>query len=384
MLASLSLWLAALLLAAWVATGVRLGVGTRRIRFLRDLALLQDEAPLVSLVIAARNEERGIQDALRSVLGQRYPRYEVVVVDDRSTDATGAILDQMALQDPRLRVEHLESVPPGWLGKNHALHRGAAAAAGEWILFTDADVVMHPDTLSRALGHASRERLDHLAAAPDLIARSPALNLFVGTFALFFALFARPWQVRDPERDSHVGVGAFNLVRASAYRALDGHRRISMRPDDDLKLGKILKQARYRQDIVFGRGMIRVEWYASLPEAVRGLEKNAFAGLEYSLPAVLGSSLALLLFNVWPFVALLLAHGLAWWLYLAICAMAVALFAASTRGSGASPWLGLAFPLGTLLFVFTLLRSTALALHRGGIRWRDTFYPLDELRANRV
>lgn len=378
-------WLALFLLAVWTGGALLLVLGGRRIPWLRDQAPVPPaDAPRVSVVVAARDEERGIGEALRSVLAQRYPALEVVVVDDRSTDATGPILDRMALAEPRLRVIHLDRLPPGWLGKNHALHRGAEHAGGEWILFTDADVVMHPEAVARAVGFARRAGADHVAAAPGIVAPGPLLNLFVGAFALFFAQFSRPWKVRDPRSSRHVGVGAFNLVRTEAYRAVGGHRPIAMRPDDDLKLGKLLKRAGHRQEVLVGRGLVSVEWYPSLGEAVRGLEKNSFAALEYSVPAVVGSVLAMLLLNVWPFVAALVVEGPARWLYAATAGVAVGSYALSTRVSGANPWYGFAFPAASLIFVYVVVRATCLALLRGGIRWRGTHYPLDELRANRV
>lgn len=385
MTSTVLLWLSALTLALWLAVLLDSALGARRIGSLRDAEPVADAgAPRVSVVVAARNEARAIEHALASVLAQRYPDLEVIVVDDRSTDATGAILDRISIGHPRLHVAHLDALPPGWLGKNHAMQRGAAAATGDWILFTDADVVMETRAIARAVGFAEREGLDHLTVTPRLLMPGPALDLFAGTFGLLFAQYSRPWKARDPRSRAHIGIGAFNLVRASAYRAAGGHAPIAMRPDDDLKLGKLLKQNGFRQDLLFGRDAVSVEWYSTIGEAVRGLEKNSFAGAGYSVPAVLASSLALLALDVWPFLAVLVTAGPTRWLYLASVAVILAIYAGSTRGSGTRPWLAPLFPLGVLLLVYILLRSTWLAVRNGGIRWRDTFYPLEELRRNRV
>lgn len=379
------LWLAAATLLAWLATSIEIVRGNRRIAFLRDVEpLAPPAAPSVSVVIAARDEARNIEAALQSVLRQEYPALQVVVVDDRSSDGTGEILRRMRREHRRLEVVRVDALPAGWLGKCHALQRGAEAAGGELLLFTDADVVMRPTTVARAAAYLQRERLDHVAIAPELQMPGPLLDLFGGAFAVFFAQYSQPWKARDPKSPRHIGIGAFNLVRAAAYRAAGGHAPIAMRPDDDMKLGKLLKKNGFRQDVLFGRGMISVEWYATLREVVRGLEKNSFAGLEYSLAAVLGATLALLLLNVWPWAALLLTGGAAWWLNAASAFLMFSLFAGATRASGAHPLLGLGYPLATLLFLYIVLRATWLTLRNDGIDWRGTHYPLAALRANRV
>jgi glycosyltransferase involved in cell wall biosynthesis len=376
--------LAAATLVVWMLTVFALVYGNSRIRFLTQIAPASAPAPRVSVIVAARDEERGIEPALASLLRQDYAALEVVVVDDRSSDRTGEILRRMSAGEPRLHVVTVESLPDGWLGKNHALQLGAGRATGEILLFTDADIVMEPSTVARAVGYLERERLDHVAVAPELKMPGPLLDLFGGVFAVFFAQYARPWLARDPRSSAHIGIGAFNMVRARAYHAAGGHAPIAMRPDDDMKLGKLLKQNGFRQDVLFGRGLVSVEWYSSFGEVVRGLEKNSFAGLDYSVVRVVGSAVVLLALNVLPWVALLLTSGAAWWLNAGSVLLMVALFAASSRASGANPLLGVGFPIATLLFIYILVRATVLTLRNGGIRWRDTHYPLEQLRANRV
>jgi glycosyltransferase involved in cell wall biosynthesis len=384
-MASLPLVLAALTLLVVALSALEAVRGNRGIAFLRDLPPLTGrEMRRVSVVIAARDEERNLEEALRSVLQLDYAPLEVVVVNDRSTDATGAILNRLAARDPRLRVLHLTELPPGWLGKNHALQSGADAASGELLLFTDADVVFEPTALSRAVGYLEDRALDHLAATPQILTTGALMDLIVGSFTVFFGQYSRPWKARDPHSRQHIGIGAFNLVRASAYRAVGGHQPIAMRPDDDMKLGKLLKQHRMRQDVVFGRGLIQVAWYATVRELLRGLEKNAFAGVDYSVPRVLGATIGLLLLHVWPLPALLLTSGVTRLLNLAILLLFAALYAHGARYSAVRPGLGIAFPLGSLAFLYMVWRSMLTTLVRGGITWRGTHYPLAALRANRV
>jgi glycosyltransferase involved in cell wall biosynthesis len=362
---------------------VDFAIGLRGVRPLAQLTPSQT-GPLVSIIAAARNEARGIEGALTSVLQLDYPALEVIVVDDRSTDETGAILDRLARLHPRLKVKHISALPEGWLGKNHALSVGAEAASGELLLFTDADVVFEPTALRRAVGFMEREGLDHLAAIPDVRVPGLALSAFVTAFGVLFLLYARPWKARDPKSPYHIGVGAFNLIRSGVYRAIGTHRAIAMRPDDDLKLGKLVKKRGFRQDVVHGKDFIIVEWYSSLGEMIDGLMKNAFAGVDYSLVALAGSTVALLLMNIWPFVALLITHGVTRALNGASIMLIGLLFWTSTGYAFGRLGYVLAFPAAVLLFVYIMWRSALVAVIRGTVTWRGTAYPLAQMRANRL
>lgn len=344
--------------------------------------------PRISIIIPARNEERNVEEALRSVLALDYENLEIDVVDDRSTDRTGEILDRMAAAEPRLRIVHVRELPTGWLGKNHALWLGAEKATGEYLLFTDADVVMDPSTLRRAVSLMVSDGLDHLTASPQIEQRGLLFEMFIGVFSLFFAIFVKPWKVKDPKSPKHVGIGAFNLVRAEAYRAAGGHRTIAMRPDDDLKLGKILKKNGFRQELVYGQGLLRVEWYTSVRELIRGLMKNAFSGVDYRVSVIVVSTVVQLAVYVWPFLALFLTSGVisgtVRWLNLASVLILLALCWANAPLAGVRRWHGIGFPIASLLFLYILWRATLMTLWNDGIDWRGTHYPLSELKANKV
>lgn len=377
-------WLAAFSACALLGVFVELSRG-RTLKHLHQVpAADAAEVPSVSIIIAARNEERGIEPALRSVLQQQGGRIEVIVIDDRSDDATGAILDRMAANEPRLRVIHVTELPPGWLGKNHALWLGAQSARGELLLFTDADVVMKPDTVLRAAGYLGREGLDHLTAAPRVEMPGVLLQAFGVMFTIVFSLFTRPWKVTDPRSPAHVGVGAFNLVRADAYRRMGTHQAIAMRPDDDLKLGKLVKKHGLRQEFVIGAEQISVEWYHSVREAVRGLRKNGFAGVDYRLELVVAGTVANLLFFIWPFLAVWMTDGWTRILYGVVVALLLLMFAGAAAAQGARAWQGILLPLASILFIVVVWNATLYALINRGIEWRGTHYPLDELRANKI
>ena len=377
---------ALLLLAVLTTLGLLLAVldfalGARRIRALADVTPAQ-ELPTLSIVVAARDEARGIEEALGSLLALDYPGVEIVVVDDRSTDGTGAILQEMAKKHGRLRVRHIHELPGGWLGKNHALFVGAAEASGEFLLFTDADVVFEPSTVRRAMTIVQQESVDHLAVLPDVQVPGTALKIFVASFGVFFSLYSRPWKASDPRSPFHIGVGAFNLIRTSAYRAIGTHRAIAMRPDDDLKLGKLVKKHRFRQQVAGGHGFVVVEWYRSLSEAIDGLMKNAFAGVNYSLLAVAGSTLGLLVMYVWPFIGVAVTSGATQVLNGVSVVLIVTVYWITERRAPALYVFG--FPFAAILFAYIIWRSALIAVTSGRVTWRGTSYPLSELRANRV
>jgi cellulose synthase/poly-beta-1,6-N-acetylglucosamine synthase-like glycosyltransferase len=378
-------YLSALTLAVVAAMFVQLLLAVPHVPRLRDVRPATDaEMPSVSVVVAARNEARGIEPALASLLALDVPRLEVIVVDDRSDDGTGEILDRAAAHDPRLKVVHVAALPDGWLGKNHALWTGAHAASGELLLFTDADVVLAPDTLRRAAGYMAAHAVDHLTAGPRVDMPGFVLQAFGVTFGLFFTLFARPWKAKDPASEAHVGVGAFNLLRAEAYRRAGTHEAIAMRPDDDVKLGKLVKKAGLRQDFVAATDHVSVEWYRSIREAVHGLRKNGFAGLDYRLSLVLLTSVGDVLFFILPFFAVFFTHGWTRGMYAASVLLLLSLFAGAAHEQRVPVWYGVAFPIAGILVLVAVWNATLYALIHRGIEWRGTHYPLDQLRANRV
>jgi Glycosyl transferase family 2 len=378
-------YLALATLLIYLTVGLDVVIANRQTKKLKDISPLSRSAwPKVSVIVAARNEERNIEEALQSVLHQDYAGMEIIVVNDRSTDRTGDILNRMAARDARLRPVHLAELPAGWLGKNHALYFAAQRAAGEYLLFTDADIVMHPATVTKAMSYALSERLDHLTLSPEVHMPGVFLTAFAGAFAFFFFIFARPAKAKDPKSRRFIGIGAFNLIRADAYRAAGTHAEIRMRPDDDMKLGKIIKHSGHRQEMLQGTQMIRVEWYASVGELIRGTEKNFFSGIEYSILAIIGASVVQVLFFVWPFAAIFLTGGATRILNLAAVLLVVVFYAMNAPAVGGRREHGLLFPVAVLMFVFLMWNSMLRTLLNGGINWRDTHYSLAELRANKV
>jgi len=266
--------------------------------------------PRLSVVVPARDEASGIGRAVESLLAQDYPDLEIIAVDDRSSDATGAVLAKLAARDSRIRAIRVDQLPAGWLGKNHALWRGAESASGEWLLFTDADIVFAQGALRRAVAYAVAEQLDHLTLAPRLLARGLALRAFVAFFAYTFIALWGAYLANDPKSTRGVGIGAFNLVRRSAYARIGTMRALSLRPDDDIRLGRRLRGFGFRQRVLNGNDFLSVEWYPSLRAAISGLEKSMYSSMEYRLVDAVGVLLYLVATMVWPFVGVIILGGI--------------------------------------------------------------------------
>jgi hypothetical protein len=336
--------------------------------------------PTLAVIFAARNEAVSVEKAARSLLAQDYPNLQLIAVDDRSTDGTGAILEALAAENPRLQVVHVRELPPGWLGKNHALHVAVQSTAAEWLLFTDADVVFAPGTLRKALARAVTEQADHVTVIPEVPNETVGEKLFMAMFGLIFSLYAPQWAVEDPRRQAALGIGAFNLVRGTAFRAIGGLERLALSVDDDMRLGRVLKLAGYRPRVLQGLGAVSVRWQIGLRGMIRGMEKNFFVGTDYRLPVALLVALGFFWAGAAPHIGLLVGP---WWTR-AICAAGIVALmgtlARTGRQSHIGWYYGLVTPLCAMLVDIALLRSVWLTLARGGVRWREHLYPLAELR----
>lgn len=377
----MALTLFAVLCAVWTLSLLLLTLGLRSIRFLRAVPPASTTDRIVSIIVAARDEADTIETALHSLLCQDYANYEVVVVNDRSADGTGGILDRIAGQHPHLRVVHVDTLPAGWLGKNHALHLAAGRAHGDYLLFTDADVVMSPSTLARAVAYAESNGLDHIAVFPEIPAPNYWTAAAFSLFGLGFLMLTQPWFARTGRSPMPVGIGAFNFVRATTYREIGGHTHIALRPDDDIAIANKLHKARARQDVLMGQGLISVMWYTSLGGFIRGIEKNSFAPFGYSLPKFAAAMILHFVAYVGPWLGLFLGGPIT-----ILCAVTIILqmlTLSATHAVAEEPWRYAPVMLfSSLIFEYAVIRAVWLTLRQGGIRWRDTFYPLALLRGN--
>ncbi len=340
--------------------------------------------PGVAMIFAARDEAGGVERAARSMLGQDYPRLEVIAVDDRSVDATGAILDALAAepQGSRLRVVHVRELPAGWLGKTHALQSASEATEARWLLFTDADVQFGAGALRRAIRFAELEGLDHVTVLPEVPAESVAEGMFLAIFGLLFGLACPLGRLERRDSRAHMGVGAFNLVRAGTFRDIGGFRHLALTVEDDMMLAKVIKFAGYRMRALLGTGMVSVRWQVGLGGMVRGLEKNFFAALRFRVSIVLVALAGIFALGIAPYLGLAVAP----WPMKVVCAAGIVAFGLLLEGTRPHSRIGWAYtvliPVATVVVMFTLIRSTVLTLARGGVVWRGHRYPIEELKAH--
>ncbi|MFY9703857.1 MAG: glycosyltransferase family 2 protein [Terriglobales bacterium] len=386
-------WIAGSLLAlAWFSRLVDAAIGMPRIADIarpewdRSPATPTGE-PRVSIIVPARNEEEDIRETLVRLLALDYSNYEVIAVNDRSTDRTGAIIDDVAASSEAhglLKAIHIPDLPSGWLGKTHAMWTSAQQATGAWLLFTDADVQFKPDALRRAVAYAETERADHVVLFPRMIMKRPSERMMIAFFQALFVFGHRPWKVADPRARHHMGVGAFNMVRRSVYDAVGTYRALRMEVLDDMKLGKVIKNAGFAQRNVFGEDLISLYWARGAFGMVNNLTKNFFAVLSFQWPRTVATIVGLGFLNLGPFLGVWLAHG---WARLPYAIALVSLFGIYYGMSGMSAVPAYYFflhPVGTSLFMYTLLRSMIQTLANGGVVWRGTKYPLEELRKGMV
>lgn len=339
--------------------------------------------PRVSIIVPARNEEQDIEQTLSRLLALDYDNYEVIAVDDRSTDRTGEIMDRIAGRAERhgcLKVIHIDALPAGWLGKTHAMWTAGKQASGDWLLFTDADVRFRPDALRRALVYAEAEPADHVVLFPHMIMRRPGEKMMIAFFQMLFVFGHRPWKVADPKTKDHMGVGAFNLIRRRVYEAIGTYEALRLEVLDDMKLGKVVKNAGYAQRNVFGEDLISIRWARGARGVVQNLTKNFFAVMSFQWPRGLLACFALAFLNLMPFLGVLLVHGWTRLPYAAALASMFLIYVGMSWKSPIPPYYFFLHPVSTTLFVYTMLRSMLLTLERGGVVWRGTFYPLEELR----
>ena len=376
-------WLIAL---AWLWKLIGAARGLPRIPNLLDAKYDRSPTgnPSITIIVPARNEAANIAATLHSLLTQDYPNLEIIAVNDRSTDTTGTIMDELAAQHPdRLSAIHIKELPTGWLGKTHAMSLAARQAIAihhpDYLLFTDADVLFSPEAIRRSLAQAVATQADHFVTFPTPVIKTPGEGMLLGYLGVMGLWATRPWRAANPraKRDA-IGIGAFNLLRATAYQQLGGFDALRMEILEDLTLGRRVKLTGLRQRVATAPGMVTLHWASGAFGIVRVMTKNLFAVFHFRISLVLLSILWLTLFCIGP-VAFLFVPQTRLPAILTLAAIA-GLYLLSSRHSRISPWNAVLFPVSAAMFLYSLLLSTFTTLKDGGVTWRGTFYPLTELR----
>lgn len=340
--------------------------------------------PMLTVIVPARNEAEDIAGCLESLLRQDYPNLRIIGVDDRSTDETGAIMERLARgHSDRLELIHVMELPPGWLGKTHAMALAARTAIErhqpDYLLFTDGDIFFRPDAIRRALVEAAVTQADHFVVLPTTLSKTFGEGMLLSFLQVMSMWSIRIWRVADPgaKRDA-LGVGAFNMIRTSVYQQIGGFDAAAMEILEDLDLGKRVKSAGYRQRVATGPGMVSVHWAAGALGIVTGMTKNLFAVFRFSIELLLGAAAWMVAFCIAP-VFFLAHHGTRVAGVLTLVS-AAGLYGLSSRTSRISPFHVLTLPIAAAVVVYSMLRSMVISVWRGGVTWRGTFYPLKDLR----
>lgn len=346
-----------------------------------DLVATTDEPFLVSIVVPARNEELNLQACLNSLKKLNYKNIEVLLINDRSEDGTGRVMKENAALLPRGQYIEIKNLPDGWLGKNHALYVGAQAAKGEYVLFTDGDILFDPQTLNIAVRAVTQKNLDHLAITPQLKSKGALLAAMQCYFGITFLSMVQAGRIGEDPR-FYIGSGAFNMVRRSKYFSFNGHHKLRLEVIDDVMLGKVMVQAGGKLGFINGKDLISVDWYPDWISMIKGLEKNGFSAFRFSVWKFLAMTLGTLLIQLWPYIAIFVVPPPVLWIYVAVLAISHTLYAVGAFKMKYSPLVTLLVPFAAWLVYFAFLRSTVLALSRGHVKWRGTKYSLKELKEN--
>ena len=364
---------------SWYLVAWGVWMSLKNVQSLPSISLDREKSyPRLSVIIAARNEAGTIENALKSVLAQNYPNLEIILVNDRSNDGTDKILQKLAEKDPRVLIHHVEELPPGWLGKVNAMQQGFGRSTGVWLLFTDADVHFQEESLERIIAVAERSSVDYLCVVPEVQARQRLLKALYTVSLSGFFLATRIWEVKN--QNSFVGVGACGLVRRSLLSQSPGLPWLKMEVVDDLALAQLAWQAGGKLDVYWGRECLGVEWYPSMSDLIRGLEKNLFAGAQYQYWRALLGIIGILFVAVAPWLSIFSGN---WLLSLTAVGAFSGYWLAWISGDKAQGvgWLErLISPLLLFVIAWALARSTFITWRQGGIQWRETFYSIADLR----
>lgn len=372
-------WITVLQLAFVVGVVVYLTTNMLSLVKVEAVAGPLSSSPMVSVCVPARNEERGVGACLESLLNQDYPEFEVIVVDDGSTDATPQVIASLKRKYPQLKVIQGRTLPTGWLGKPHALHEAYKVTRGDYILFTDADPVFQTHALASAMRVMLARDLDLLTLMPRAEFGSFWERAVQPVVFGFIAALTRFKKVNSPDSSSAMGFGAFLLFKKKSYQQFGGHVRVKDEVLEDVMLARHVKKAGLKLWVADAKSLFSIRMYHSLGEIWRGWRKNVFTAMRRSVSRTLYFVFAILVFCVTPYLVLVynLWLGSGWlWLGMSLAALVAVLI----TGTALCDELKLQrrtvflFPLGAMVLSLIMFNSMFQGLVLGRTEWRGRVY----------
>ena len=347
-----------------------------------DLPVTTSDAPLVSVLVPARNEEhRVLASCIRSILAQDYGSFEVIAVNDRSTDGTGAILETLAKSDDRLRVIEGEEPPSGWLGKPYAMQQAFNHARGQWVLATDADMIFDKSALRTALDRTLAGKGDAMTLIPHFEARSFWERVMIPTWAWVLLMFSLFYRISNPQTAGAVGIGGFFLMRRVVLEHVGGCEALKDEVMEDVRLAEMIKRSGARLFTQYAPNLLSTRMYRNFGEMWECSTKNWFSGMKFSLPFALSCVLSMYLMSVVPpLIALTSAIGIAagassdlWLLFIPAALswlLQILVLGIVSICSKVSPAYALTAPLG-LSLLYAMLFDSSIRITRGkGVTWK--------------
>lgn len=367
----------------WVVEFVLVILITRKVSNLEDLkADNLKRWPKVSIISPAHNEEKAIEQSAQSRIKDDYPDLELILLDDRSTDKTPEIIKKLSEKECRIKPIFITEIPKGWWGKNHAMHLALQQTQGEWILLSDADVQVKPGTLRKAISYCEKNGIDHLTVLAEILSSTFLVDVIYSFVIRQLYTTTRVWDIPNPKSTASGGIGAFSLVRRSALRKINDFDDLKLEVTEDMAIGKKLKRAGVKCDVLNGRNCVSVQWSKTLDNYIASSDRSTFAYWgKFSVIRTFLMSVFALALELFP-VYMLLLTSIPYHIIIGITALALNLAASVivNKWNNRPIWPSFFFPIGIIVNFVIMLRAGIMGVLRGGIRWGGIFYPSDVLK----
>ncbi len=383
-----------ILIATWMAAGCIYWIAVLylTVRAVRAIPLLErmpdperEDWPAVSAILVLRDEAESLDGPVRQILEDGYPRLELVLVDNLSSDATLELMDSLSASDGRVKAVRVDDIPGGWLARIYAMERGCEESAGEWIAFISPRVKVKPGAIAKAVDHCEAGGLDYLAVIPELYRRRAFLDSISQVLLRVMLISEKAWRAADKGEGAAIGSSSFALVRRSALERAGGLAEVRMEPSEDVAVAQLIKGSGGRCGAVNGRGYVSGIFYRSLREAAVEMERGVWASLgAFSLARVFSLALLFFALEFGPylfFIPMGIPYGELVGTAVVTLSMIVSMIVCR--------WLRIPlaaasfFPIDLLVVVYMVLRAGVVCASRGGIIWQGDFYPTEMLSMGR-